>query len=58
MAQMLGVRRSGVTIAAGALRTAGNINYSRGEVQIKDVEGLENCACECYGQIQHQAFSC
>jgi CRP-like cAMP-binding protein len=48
LAYMLGVRRSGVTIAAGILHKAGFIDYSRGNIRILDVGGLESAACECY----------
>jgi len=48
MAHMLGVRREGVTIAAGQLQDLGIISYSRGSVVIRDREALEKAACECY----------
>ncbi len=48
LAQMLGSRRSTVTITAGSLQRAGLIDYSRGRVKIVDRAGLENVACECY----------
>jgi len=52
MAMMLGVRRSGVTITAGALKQAGLIHYRNGQVTILDRPGLEVAACECYGVVQ------
>lgn len=52
---MLGVRRSGVTIAAGILQRSGMITYARGRITILDREALENTACECY-QLFHDNF--
>jgi CRP-like cAMP-binding protein len=54
LAQMLGTRRSSVTMAAGALQKAGLISYTRGRVNIIDRKGLEDIACDCYGIVQHQ----
>lgn len=48
MATMLGVRRAGVTLAAGILQKAGIIDYRRGRMRIIDRERLEATACECY----------
>jgi len=52
LAQMLGTRRSSVTIAAGVLHRDGLIDYRRGRVQIRDREGLKQASCECY-QVVH-----
>lgn len=48
LSYMLGVRRVGVTKAAGALHKQGLINYSRGHVRIIDRSGLEAASCACY----------
>src|SRR5215208_465199 len=50
----LGVPRTGVTMAAGALQTAGLIRYSRGKIMIVDRRELEAKSCECYCIIQHE----
>jgi CRP-like cAMP-binding protein len=49
LAMMLGVQRTGVTAAAGALQRAGLIRYTRGNVTIIDRRGLLRRSCECYG---------
>lgn len=49
LAMMLGVQRTGVSVAANALKSAGLIDYSHGLVTITDRAGLEHAACECYG---------
>jgi CRP-like cAMP-binding protein len=48
LAYMLGVRRVGITAAAGALQKAGLIEYHRGKMTVLDREGLETAACSCY----------
>ncbi len=48
LAEMLGVHRPAVTLAAGALQKAGIIRYSRGKVTVLDRTALENASCECY----------
>ena len=48
---MLGVRRSTVSIAAGALQKAGFIHYQHGRITIIDRIGLESAACECNAAV-------
>jgi CRP-like cAMP-binding protein len=52
ISMMLGVRRAGVTESAIALQQDGLISYTRGHVTIKDREGLEDLACDCYRIIK------
>jgi CRP-like cAMP-binding protein len=52
LAQMIGVRRSSVSIVAGTLQKAGFIRYRRGNIRIVDVAGLEQGCCECYAAVK------
>jgi len=52
LAEMLGVRRPGVTVAMGALEKAGLISHGRGRIAVIDRPGLEKVACECYRVIK------
>ena len=54
MAVMAGAQRSTISATASAMRDAGLIRYTRGEVMILDREGLVRCACECYGDARGQ----
>ena len=55
IANMLGVRREGVTEAAGRLQADGLIDYSRGRISVLDRAGLEKRACECYAVVRHES---
>jgi CRP-like cAMP-binding protein len=52
IANMLGVRREGVTVAARNLQRAGLIRYSRGRIDVLDRPGLEKAVCECYAVVK------
>jgi Mn-dependent DtxR family transcriptional regulator len=54
IANMLGVRREGVTEAAGRLQKAGLISYVRGHIKVVDREGLEARTCECYAVVKKE----
>jgi CRP-like cAMP-binding protein len=54
LSQMLGVRRTTVTVVANMLQQAGLIRYHRGHIEIVDRPGLEARACECYEAIRRQ----
>jgi CRP-like cAMP-binding protein len=54
IANMLGVRREGVTEAAGTLRRAGIIRYSRGRITVLDRRRLEQEVCECYSVVKRE----
>jgi hypothetical protein len=52
VASMLGVRREGITEAAGKLQQAGFIRYRRGHIAVLDRTGLAGRSCECYGVVK------
>ncbi|MGP9768162.1 Crp/Fnr family transcriptional regulator [Halomonas sp. AOP13-D3-9] len=54
IANMLGVRREGVTEAAGKLQRAGLISYNRGHITVTDRPGLEARVCECYSVVKNE----
>ena len=55
IANMLGVRREGVTEAAGKLQRLGVINYSRGQITVLDRPKLETLSCECYAVVKKES---
>lgn len=54
IANMLGVRREGVTEAAGKLQRQGVIEYSRGHITVRDRQKLEELSCECYAVVKKE----
>ena len=54
MAQMIGARRNSVSLVASTLQQANFIHYSRGHIDITDIEGLRKTACECYASVRTQ----
>jgi CRP-like cAMP-binding protein len=52
LAQMLGVRRTSVSLVASTLQAAGLIRYRRGRIEIIDLKGLRGIACECYATVK------
>jgi CRP-like cAMP-binding protein len=54
IASMLGVRREGITEAAGKLQNAGIIRYRRGHIMVLDRYGLETHVCECYNVVKKE----
>ncbi len=55
ISNILGVRREGVTAAAGRLQRAGLIRYRRGHISVLDRAGLESCTCECYATVRKES---
>ncbi len=54
LAQMMGVQRNSVSLVAQTLQQAGIIRYSRGYIEITNVNGLRETACECYATVKQQ----
>jgi Crp-like helix-turn-helix domain len=56
LSQMLGVRRTTVTVTTGILQNTGLIRQRRGSIEIVDRAGLEAMACECYATLKRRAL--
>ena len=54
LAQMIGVRRNAISIVAHAFHQAGLVSYSRGHIEIRDIDGLRRTSCECYAAVRMQ----
>ena len=54
MAQMIGARRNSVSLVANTLQQANFIHYSRGHIEILNIEGLSKTSCECYATVKAQ----
>ena len=52
LARMIGVQRNAISIVAHALQQAGVISYSRGHIEIQDMEALQEAACECHKAVK------
>jgi CRP-like cAMP-binding protein len=57
LAQMIGVRRNSVALVANTLQQAGLIRYSRGRIEITNLEGLKETSCECYETVKMRCDS-
>jgi hypothetical protein len=55
LAQMLGVRRTTLTVVARLLQTSGMIRYRRGRIQVVNRPALEQSACECYAVVKQHS---
>ena len=55
IAEMMGVRRTSVSVVANTLQQAGLVRYSRGHIRILNLEGLQESACECYQTVRAQS---
>ena len=54
IAQMIGARRNSVSLVANTLQQANFIRYSRGQIEIIDLDGLTRTSCECYATVKAQ----